>query len=114
MLERRQVYSVAALAIGCSLAACAPIPTMQVGDATIQKEQGEEAFSQVKTRGAFDLDCPKEKLVLVVLGVIKVIGEPDKVDQIGVSGCERKAVYVNTQPYGHKWVMNSDGGSKEK
>lgn len=113
MLERLQIYSVAALAIGCSLAACAPMPTMKVGDATIQKEQGEEAFAQVKTRASFDLDCPKEKLVLGVLGVLKVIGEPDKVDQIGVSGCERKAVYVNTEPYGHKWVMNSDSG-KEK
>ncbi len=113
MLERRQIYSVAALAIGCSLAACAPIPTMQVGDTTVDKEHGEEAFAQVKTRAAFDLDCPKEKLVVVVLGVLKVDGGPDRANQIGVSGCDRKAVYVNAERYSHKWVMNTDSG-KEK
>lgn len=51
----------------------------------------------LRTRAAFELDCPAEKLTLTELGGFTTQG---------VSGCDRKAVYVLN--HNNQWLLNSD------
>jgi hypothetical protein len=87
------------------LSSCA---TIQSGGFTVREGFTEDAFEKVKGRATFDLDCPKEKLELVVLGTGLALGG-DVPTQIGASGCGHKAVYVMT-PSG--WLMNNGGDKK--
>ncbi len=56
-------------------------------------------------RAAFELQCPRDQLQLVGLNadLDRYIGPGN---QVGVSGCNKRAVYVLTQTAG--WVLNSE------
>jgi hypothetical protein len=56
-------------------------------------------------RAAFEMQCPKEKLQLTGLrgGLDK---ELDGAEQVGVTGCGKRAVYVLTS---NGWLLNSQG-----
>ena len=66
-------------------------------------DSGTEQWRSVKDRAAFEMDCPKEKLVVHHLG-----GE-----EVGVEGCGQKGVYVASTTCGkgtcvfEGWVLNS-------
>ena len=99
--------SVAALLIGCA--------TMQSGGFKVFKGETEDAFENVRNRASFELQCPKEKLELVVLNVIGG-GDPNpsfggrESQPDGATGCGHRAVYLWTN---EGWVMNtSDGAPK--
>lgn len=51
-------------------------------------------------KASFDMDCPKEKLQIVVLGELSHGN-----GQVGVIGCNKKASYVAVQGTG--WVNNT-------
>lgn len=56
-----------------------------------------------RSRAAFDLDCPKERLS------ITYIDEKTR----GISGCEKRGTYLMTYTpgtYDTRWVMNSSAG----
>ena len=55
------------------------------------------------TRASFDLSCPKDKLTTsIIKSTTSYMGRP--YGTVGVSGCGKKAVYVNTVS---GWVNNS-------
>jgi hypothetical protein len=82
--------------------------TVQSGGFTIGKDNQENAFEAVKARATFELECPKEKLELVVLATeVGGWGSAPYATQIGASGCSHKAVYVRTLSGG--WAANSAG-----
>jgi hypothetical protein len=111
MIKARMGFScircarLAALPFAFLLVSCA---TVQSGGFTVRQGFTEDAFEKVKSRATFDLECPKEKLELVVLGTGLALGG-DVPTQIGVSGCSHKAVYVSTSL---GWVMNNAGEKK--
>ena|ERR1700733_8447535 len=82
-----------------SLAGCGAFATMQNGGFTVNQGMTLEAFEAVKGRASFELDCPKDKIDVVVLAAQGVVPE-----QIGATGCGHKVVYVAT-PSG--WVVNT-------
>jgi hypothetical protein len=80
------------------------LPSLQSGEFTVDKGMTESAFRTVRGRASFELECPADKLELVVLGTNPVKWMPDRATQIGVTGCGRRGVYV---PGGNGWVLNS-------
>ena len=62
-------------------------------------------LEMLKTRAAFDLNCPKEQLQTTDLGGAKTYG---------VVGCGKRATYVGNHCYGSvakshcQWIMNTD------
>jgi hypothetical protein len=90
---------VAAASAGCHF------ETIQSGGFAVSKKGAERAFREVTNRAAFDLSCPKEQLDAVVLNTSGGYSYSFyDISQIGVSGCDRKAVYVYTLS---GWVMNA-------
>ena len=63
-----------------------------------------EQLQAVHERATFDLSCPKEKVSVQELG-----HDPDEgVNTIGVSGCGKKATYVNAGGrMAPTWAMDS-------
>ncbi len=53
-------------------------------------------------RAAFELSCPEDKLVLTEIRGSSALGDPE--GTVGVEGCGKKAVYVNTV---NGWVANT-------
>jgi len=82
--------------------------TIQSGQFNVAKEDAELAFEKVRTRASFELGCPKEKLEVTALDIEPQAMGPDAVRQLGVSGCDHRAVYVRLP--GNSWVLNSEGG----
>lgn len=56
-----------------------------------------QAASEALERAAFELDCPRDQLEAVVLG-----------DDLGISGCGHRVVYV---PTFESWMADSAGSS---
>jgi hypothetical protein len=84
---------------------------MEVDGFHVYKEATEASFAKVKTRAAFDMGCSADKLKLTIVGVTAGGFAGDVPSQIGVQGCDHKAVYVHA-PDGN-WVLNSnDTGEK--
>jgi hypothetical protein len=107
LLFRAGLLALTAWAIGCA--------TMQSGGFKVFKGETEDAFENVRNRASFELQCPKEKLELVVLNIMGG-GDPNPSfggrdpSQIGATGCGHRAVYLWTN---EGWVMNtSDGAPK--
>ena len=76
-----------------------------------------EALQKVKSRAAFELECPPDKLEAVPLSTSDY-GGFGRVTQMGITGCNRKAVYVRLMPYvspypGDEWVINAQGGKAQ-
>jgi hypothetical protein len=95
------------VAILCfSLGAC--VQTMASGGFTVNQAVTLHAFENVKRRASFEMGCPSEQLTVVVLEA-RGRGYAPEPDQIGVSGCSRKAVYVSTRA---GWVMNTQTNLK--
>ena len=82
------------------LAACA---TVQVGDLTLGKDAWAEDDAELRARAAFEMNCPKEELMLSVLSATR--GSPRFAETVGVTGCQQKAVYKRVPSTG--WVLNS-------
>jgi len=100
------------LAAAVSLAASC-LPTVQSGAFKVHKASLEDASAKVTERAVFELECPKEKLELVVLGATSpdIYGNQYP-NQIGVTGCDHKAIYVQTNASG--WVMNTESSNQKK
>jgi hypothetical protein len=64
----------------------------------------EDSLNTVKKRATFDMSCDVQKLKIQCLDSFKDIGG-DHCSQYGVTGCEKKSVYVYAQGV---WVLNSD------
>lgn len=77
------------------LATCA-LTTLGCGASFRENFEANE-IPRLKERAAFDLQCPKESLQTTELGSMA---------QQGVSGCGKRATYVQAQGV---WVMNTDG-----
>lgn len=60
-------------------------------------------LATLKTRAAFDLNCPQKDLELVKLSA----------EVYGVTGCSRRASYVNSPSSYDEWLMNSDSSKEE-
>lgn len=89
------------LAICVCLSACA---TVDSGGFKLAKREADEAFELVRSRAAFDLDCPRDELQLTALAVVEALGS-DYAKQIGVEGCGQRAAYVKVDG---GWVLNGD------
>jgi hypothetical protein len=101
------VVSVRALALAL-LVACGG-STIESGGFKVQKDYTLDAFSKVRARATFDFQCADNQLQLVVLSVAPEGSAPctkcaNIPDQIGATGCGRRATYV-ASPEG--WVDNS-------
>ncbi len=57
-------------------------------------------------RAAFDLGCPEDKLTVTPLNEEATDWNLHARGQVGVTGCGKKAVYVNMRGAG--WVLNSE------
>ena len=90
-----------ALLVGCA-------ERIQVDGFTLVKAAVDKDFAAVTNRASFEFPCPKEQLRLVVLNVLPYNNV--FANQIGVSGCGRKAVYVQTF---QGWVMNNETDSSK-
>ena len=87
---------------------CAPT-LIQVDGYQLEKERTEKAFEEIRTRASFEFECPKDQLKLTVLKVNEVLdigSSYDRAQHVGVSGCEKKAVYVRNI-YTEEWIMNT-------
>ena len=60
-------------------------------------------------RAAFDMSCPQDQLVVVPLNPEATDWNLHARGQVGVSGCGKKATYVNTS--GGGWVLNNTSDS---
>jgi hypothetical protein len=75
--------SVLFVGLGIQVAGCVPhTPNMQT----------------LRTRAAFDLDCPETQLATTKLSP----------EVYGVSGCGKRATYVNSPRSWDDWYMNSE------
>jgi hypothetical protein len=94
--------SAAFLVLAPLLAGCAA--TVQVGGYSMHQGRWLEDSRTIRARAAFEMKCPAERLELVPIAVTN--GEVYGVaKQIGVSGCDRRTVYVQVR--GGDWVLNS-------
>lgn len=91
-------------------ASCAGPALTQSGGFSLSKKALELDFDFVRNRAAFDLSCPKEALSLVVLNT-QAPTYPQLAMEIGVTGCEKRAVYIG-RPGG--WALNSPISAVEK
>ena len=84
------------------LAGCAVI---QVSGYTLSKDRWEYDSGLIKKRAAFEIHCPDAQLELVVLAVYSgtIVAQ-----QVGVTGCGHKLVYVASTNDG--WLLNSSDG----
>jgi hypothetical protein len=109
-----------------SLSPLACLPTMQVGDRTMDKHDTESAFDVVRERAAFEARCPSSQLTLSVLEAYSY-QNAKRARQIGVEGCGHRLIYVRVDTtsgmYGSSgttWVLNSsssrgaDGSSADE
>jgi hypothetical protein len=101
-MKKRHVAAVTALC--CSLlAGCA---FTQVGEFRVHKAVWEQDVKDVTSRASFELNCPPQSLSLVILTTRAFDAKRVIPSSIGVSGCDRRLVYVRSYPAG--WVLNSD------
>ena len=85
------------LVSAASLAACGPA-LRQMADDENRRDQ-----ASVAQRAEFDLACPAARLTIV--GLSHWRNDPDaSFNQYGVTGCDRRAVYVETDS---GWVLNT-------
>ena len=61
----------------------------------------------IRSRASFELSCPAESLTLQVLATSRV--QSVYAGQVGVTGCEKRVVYVRSEALG--WVANSSSQS---
>jgi hypothetical protein len=93
---------VAFLVVAPLLAGCAA--TVQVGGRSMHQGRWLDDSGEIRGRASFEMKCPAERLELVPISVSN--GEVYGIaQQIGVSGCERRSVYVKLR--GGGWVLNS-------
>lgn len=84
---------------------CATGATFKKDGFVIQENLWRDDETSIKARAAFDLSCPAESLTLQVLTLVP---RSYFAAQVGVTGCERKAVYVRPENrYDAPWIMNS-------
>lgn len=88
--------SLALLAACGSSAAYRPTPSSDEFYTIESNAYGIKAIQDLEARAPFEMDCPKEQLVYKKLG---------SVHAVGVTGCNRKAVY-KLVPY-TGWVLNT-------
>jgi hypothetical protein len=88
-----------------ALLSAACLTTVQVGGYSMAQSRWIEDEQTIRGRAAFDLKCPAAQLevvpVMVTNGPTYGIAQ-----QIGASGCDRRAVYAQIR--GGSWVLNSD------
>ena len=73
-----------------------PLMLLLAGCAAQQARWNYQRARDTRTRAAFDLECPADKLELVPLGTAPV--EDWLVVSYGVRGCGRQATYVLVPP----------------
>lgn len=92
-----------------AMAACGAA-TIPSGDFVVDKEHYESAETFIRERASSDLACDASSLGLVTLQAAERCygyrGCITVAEQIGVIGCGKRAIYVET---GHGWVMSSPG-----
>jgi hypothetical protein len=77
--------------------------TIQVGAHSMHQGRWLEDSQAIRARAAFELNCPAAQLELMPLAVWN--GDTyGMAQQIGVSGCGHRAVYVQVH---NNWVLNS-------
>ncbi len=86
-------------AVGCG-------PTVIVDGFKLDQSQYQSDREQLLRRASFDLACAADKLDVKV---IEVIGEPQQMKQVGISGCDQRATYVNLFT-NVGWVLNTRNG----
>ncbi len=82
-------------------------PKIASGGFMVDKESVDRAFEDIRSRASFEMDCPGAQLQFTVLFLAYGTSFPE---QIGASGCNKKAVYVRI-PSG--WVMNTQSETKK-
>jgi len=60
-------------------------------------------LNTLRTRAAYDLSCPEPQLKLTQLSN----------EVYGVSGCNKKATYVNSPRNWDDWLLNSDSVNEQ-
>ena len=84
-----------------ALLLCSGCATVLVNGWKLGKDRWDYDSGQVRKRAAFELSCPPEKLELSVLAVYS---GTITAQQIGVSGCEHRLVYRNSND---GWLLDS-------
>jgi hypothetical protein len=72
---------------------------VQVSGFTLGKGRWESDAAVIKKRAAFELQCPELELT-----VLAVYSGTITAQQVGVRGCARQVIYVNSVD---GWVLNS-------
>lgn len=101
VLSLRSFRVVSCLGLAIVLAGCPA--TIRVGAYSMHQSRWLEDSQTVRARAAFELNCPAAQLELVPLAVWN--GDTyGMAQQMGVSGCGHRAVYVQLHT---QWVLNS-------
>jgi len=87
---------------------CAGMRTQVVNGTTLDQARWVNAAEKVKTSAAFEINCPRDQLELVLLDSASGVAT-----KIGVTGCERRLVYVDRNGM-DQWVLNSSDGAVAK
>lgn len=101
-IHRRVLTLALALASGCHRTPSQP--PLVVDGHTLNPDPWLKDQQTIVQRATFDLNCDANKLEVKVLAVGGVGIFDDWASQVGVSGCEQRAVYVRTQS---GWVANT-------
>ncbi len=79
--------------LAATLCGCA---TVKVGGFTLGQGRWDSDAAVVKKRAAFEMQCPEPQLELTVLAVYS---GTITAQQVGVTGCGQRLVYVNSSSY---------------
>ena len=88
------------LAVGCG-------PSIVIDGFKLDQSQYNLDRAQLMKRASFDLNCSEDKLQVKVIDAIGDTNH-EQMKQVGVSGCDQRATYVNTFD-ATGWVMNTHG-----
>jgi hypothetical protein len=91
------------LAMGLLLSGCATMINRD-GFSLVQSDW-ERQEADLRARASFELSCAADQLTVHVLTTMPAY--ENYAQQVGVTGCEKKAVYVRTVS---GWVANSSSG----
>lgn len=106
---RRVLHGILAATVATSLVAC--MSTTLVDGKPMAESYWQNDKDQIVTRAAFDLACDASAIQIRILKTQCVgVSEWCTARQVGVTGCDRRAVYVKADGE-TGWVMNTTTSS---
>ena len=85
-------------------------PSVLVDGYSLNQRYWEEMSLRLRSRAAFDMECPPEELAFQVLAARTQVTRP-YATQVGVIGCGQRRVYVYAEG---TWVLNSEPAAGQR